>query len=633
MFQSELMKLRFVLLAVGLLWIKMCIVYKYVFDIKIENGVQEFILLMSPLSSLLCFIGVALFFKEKWYMYGIMGGSFLLSAILCANVIFYRFFNDFITVPVLFQTNNMGDLGSSVLELFTYKTILLFADFFIMLIAAKKFPVLIPVTPVSSKVRTIYFLSVILLFAGNLVLAETERPQLLTRSFDRKMLVKNIGLFNYHIYDIILQSRSSAQRALADGNKLMEIENYITNNKKKQQHRLFGIAKGKNIIVISMESLQSFVINNAVNGQVITPFLNDLIKHSYYFNEFYHQTGQGKTSDAEFIMENSLYPLDRGAVFFTHAANEYVAVPEILKDYGYYSAVFHANAKSFWNRDLMYPSLGYDRFFHGGNFSANEGNTVGWGLKDKDMFEQSISYLKSIPQPFYAKFITLTNHFPFHLGKEDQHISMYTSASGTLNRYFPTARYTDEALQYFFERLKQEGLYKNTIFILYGDHYGISENHSKAMAQYLGKTDLTPFDHIKLQRVPLIIHIPNHKGAAVPRVSGQIDVKPTVLRLLGIERDRDIHFGEDLFSPAKEQFTILRDGSFITEKYVYAGNICYDKATEAPIDVNYCTPYIERMKAELQYSDKLIYGDLLRFFEGNKYKSKENKTQLYEKRL
>lgn len=58
----------------------------------------------------------------------------------------------------------------------------------------------------------------------NLGLSEAERPQLLTRSFDREMLVKNISLFNFHIYDGVLQSKQSAQRALADSNSLTEIE-------------------------------------------------------------------------------------------------------------------------------------------------------------------------------------------------------------------------------------------------------------------------------------------------------------------------------------------------------------------------------------------------------------------------
>lgn len=149
----------------------------------------------------------------------------------------------------------------------------------------------------------------------NLALAEAARPELLTRTFDREILVKNIGTYHYHLYDAILQTKSSAQRALADGSELSEIENYVRANQKEVNDELYGLAKGKNVILISLESTQSFVINKTVNGEEITPFLNQFIKDSYYFNNFYHQTGQGKTSDSEFIIENSLYPLGRGAVF------------------------------------------------------------------------------------------------------------------------------------------------------------------------------------------------------------------------------------------------------------------------------------------------------------------------------
>lgn len=50
------------------------------------------------------------------------------------------------------------------------------------------------------------------------------------------------------------------------------------------------------------------MINKELNGEEITPFLNDLVEDSYYFDNFYHQTLLGKTSDHEFILDNSLYP-------------------------------------------------------------------------------------------------------------------------------------------------------------------------------------------------------------------------------------------------------------------------------------------------------------------------------------
>ena len=139
------------------------------------------------------------------------------------------------------------------------------------------------------------------------------------------LLVKNIGAYNYHIYDIVLQSKSHAQRVLADGSELVEVSNYINANYAEPDPEMFGIAEGRNIIAISLESLQSFVINEEMNGEVITPFLNELSTDpdTFYFTDFYHQTGLGKTSDSEFILENSLYGVNGGAVFFTHSGNTY----------------------------------------------------------------------------------------------------------------------------------------------------------------------------------------------------------------------------------------------------------------------------------------------------------------------
>ncbi|WNF32121.1 LTA synthase family protein [Aeribacillus composti] len=616
--KSTFSKISFLLLATFFMWIKTYIVYKTSFDIKIENFKQEIILFINPLSFLLFVFGIGLFMKDKNRNRWVIGASIVMTFLLLANVVFYRFYNDFLTIPVLFQASNMGDLGSSITELIQPVDILMFVDIAILIWLSRR-PVFRKQEKLMRKEKTAYYLMVAAVFFFNLGLAETERPQLLTRTFDREMLVKNIGVYNFHIYDSLLQSKTSAQRALADSNNLVEIQNYLNANKKEPSEEMNGIAKGRNVIIVSMESFQNFVINQKLNGQEITPFLNDFIKQSYYFDNFYHQTGQGKTSDSEFLLENSLYPLGRGSVFFTNANNEYNATPEILKDYGYYTAVFHANNRTFWNRDVMYNSLGYDRFFDVRDYNVTEENSVGWGLKDIDFFKQSVQLLKNVPQPFYTKYITLTNHFPFELGEEDKLIDEFDSEDGVVNRYFTTVRYTDEALKVFIEDLKKAGLYENSIIILYGDHYGISENHNKAMAQFLGKEEITPFDTIQLQRVPLIIHIPgvtDKNPKVFHQVAGQIDLKPTILNLLGIDTKNDIEFGTDIFSKDRIPFAVLRDGSFITDQYVYTRGICYDKSTgEAVEDKNACEPYMEKAKNELDYSDEIIYGDLLRFFD------------------
>ncbi|AKE24240.1 LTA synthase family protein [Bacillus subtilis] len=626
-------KISFMLIAILLMWLKTYAVYKTSFHIKIDNLTQEFILFINPLSFLLLIFGLSLFLKGKNRNRYIIAMSCLVTFVLLANMVFYRFYNDFLTIPVLFQTSNMGDLGSSIGTLLEPTDLLLAVDIAVLIwlhIRQKAFQSDIPS---SKNERAAYFLFVASVYFFNLGLSEAERPQLLTRSFDREMLVKNISLFNFHIYDGVLQSKQSAQRALADSNSLTEIENYVTANAKDANKRLFGAAKGRNVILVSLESTQSFVINEKLNGEEITPFLNDFIKQSYNFNNVYHQTGQGKTSDSEFIVDNSLYPLGRGAVFFTNAGNQYMAAPEILKNSGYYSAVLHANNKSFWNRDLMYDSFGYDSFFDINSYDVTDENSVGWGLKDKEFFEQSSELMKNLPQPFYSRLITLTNHFPFDLDEEDQLIDEYDSSSQTLNKYFPTVRYQDEALKRFIEKLKEDGLYDNSVIVLYGDHYGISENHNEAMGQFLGK-EITPFEEVQLQKVPLVIHIPgitDKKPQTIETVGGQIDIRPTLMNLLGIDTKDQIQFGNDLLSDEKLDFTVLRDGSFITDQVVYTDGACYDKETGKPLEeTKQCEAFADKAKQELSLSDEIIYGDLLRFYD---QKRLDNSSKRKEKQM
>ncbi|KAB7670028.1 LTA synthase family protein [Bacillus sp. B1-b2] len=607
-------KVSLIAIATLFLWVKTNIAYVVSFDIKIENWIQQFILIINPLSSLLFVFGIAMFLSGKKHIRYIFIASVVLSIILYANVVFYRVYTDFLTLPLLFQTSNMSDLGSSVKELIHFTDILYFIDIIVIGVLIKKQPKFIKIATYTKWQKSFFYLLTISLAFFNLSLAETQRTQLLTRTFDREILVKNIGAFNYQLYDIFLQTKATAQRALADGSELTDLLNYNQANYTEPSESMFGIAKGKNIIMISLESTQSFVVNREVNGEAITPYLNEFIKDSLYFENFYHQTGQGKTSDSEFIVENSLYPLGRGAVFFTHSGNEYQATPEILNENGYYTASLHANNKSFWNRDIMYKSLGYQRFYEINDYEVNEENSVGWGLKDIPFFEQSIDHLKEMPQPFYTKFITLTNHFPFELEEEDKYIEPLTTGSKTLNNYIPTVRYQDEALKIFIERLKEEGLYENSVIVLYGDHYGISDNHNKAMAELLGE-EVTPFVSTQLQRVPFVIHIPGMKGETISTVSGQMDIKPTLLHLLGVETKDDIQFGSDLFSTENNPFVVLRDGSFITEEYVYTTDVCYDRATGEQIEQSACTPLVEQSSLELQYSDSIINGDLLRFYD------------------
>ena len=117
----------------------------------------------------------------------------------------------------------------------------------------------------------------------------------------------------------------------------------------------------------------------------------------------------------ETLLENSFFGLDQGPLF-TQLGNKntFQATPTILgREAGYTSAVFHGNAWTFWNRNETYKHLGYDYFFDGSYYDVNEDNSFQYGLHDKPFFQQSTQYLEHLQQPFYTKFIAVSNHYPY----------------------------------------------------------------------------------------------------------------------------------------------------------------------------------------------------------------------------
>src|SRR5699024_3073548 len=225
--------------------------------------------------------------------------------------------------------------------------------------------------------------------------------------------------------------------------------------------KYFGVAEGYNVVYLHLESIQNFIIDYELHGEEVTPFLNSITKdkNSIYFDNFFHQTAQGKTADSEFMLENSLFGLPQGAAFTTKGLNTYQAAPSILGQRGYDSAVFHEYSGSFWNRNEIYKSFGYNNFFDLNYYDMNAENETPYGLADKPFFEQSIPLLESLQEPFYTKFITVSHHYPYPIAEEDATIEGHYTGDKSVDNYFRTARYADEALEQFFTYLKESGLY------------------------------------------------------------------------------------------------------------------------------------------------------------------------------
>jgi lipoteichoic acid synthase len=346
-------------------------------------------------------------------------------------------------------------------------------------------------------------------------------------------------------------------------------------------------------------------------------------------------------------METSLFGLNQGSYFTQYGGqNTQEAAPFILSENGgYTSAVFHGNNAIFWNRNNTYKKLGYDYFFDQSYMSEpTANNSFQYGLNDKIMFHDSIQYLEHMQQPFYTKFITVSNHYPYqNLSGDEVGFPLAQTTDETINGYFSTANYLDSALKSFFDYLKEVGLYENSIFVLYGDHYGISNSRNPRLAELVGKDSETwaEYDNAMMQRVPYMIHIPGMKeGFISDTYGGEVDNLPTLLHLLGIDTSNYIQLGQDLLSEDNDQIVALRtSGYFITPQYTSYGGRIYD--TETGVEITQPEDETQEVlqgirdavKLQLSISDSVQTGDLLRFYTGSGLGQLDSSTISYNDSL
>ncbi|MGE5676689.1 MAG: LTA synthase family protein, partial [Pseudomonadota bacterium] len=426
------------------------------------------------------------------------------------------------------------------------------------------------------------------------------------------------GLLHYHISQVpgILKVEEEKSSHYVKGDK-PEVP--------AKAARLCGIARGRNVIVIQVEALQDFVINRKYNGQTLTPNLNKLLlSDTIYFNRFYQQLGKGGTSDAEFVTQNSMYPSMDLPAYSKYQDNKFLGLPMILRGKGFNTMAFHAYKPEFWNRQNIYPMLGYDRFINMNDFDREE--ILGWGLSDKLFFKQSSVILSRARQPFYSFLVTLSSHHPYALPAKYKKIKLLSEHKDkALGKYLQAINYADEAIGIFIEELKKYGLYDNSIIAVYGDHRGIPSGvveNDKLMAGMLGHE--YTFD--ESLNVPLIIHIPGTNiNETNMTVGGQMDFLPTMLNLLGIKESRIRLFGQDLLN-AESGFVASQSnmvkGSFIDDYKIFVMSRdgvfehgkAWDLSSRQPVDLELCRDGYERSIREIKESDYILANDLIREF-------------------
>lgn len=540
-----------------------------------------------------------------------------ITFVIISDLVFFRYFNDVISVPILTQASNVSSVKSSVFSLLHGYDLLFILDLLCL-------PVFLLIKRVKRPGGSLWMrlgsftaaltLGILFSWYGVSNLLKTQ-PYILTSFYDRVFIVQNIGLLSFHGIDAyqFYKTGNKDKTPLPEAEK-QKIKDFLLNKKKEQMQepKYYGVGQGKNLIVIQVEALQEFVINKKIKGQEITPNLNKLAKKSIYFDNFFCETAGGGTSDAEFMTNVSLFPVKDGSAYIRYSGNQYYSLPERLKEDGYNSIAMHAYKPGFWNRSVMYQSLGFDEFFNKNHMEQDE--IIGMGLSDKSFFRQALTRLREMPQPYYAFMITLTSHYPFDNDKKlYSPLDVGAYENTFVGNYLEAVHYADEALGYFLGELEKTGMMDQTVIALYGDHYAIPKDKKDDLAKLLDIKEMNDFEWVNHQKMPFMIHLPEDKLAGVRHTAGgSIDFMPTLLNIMGVDSSAMPMLGRDMLN-SKDGLVVMRHGYFRTDKYLSltADGVAFDVADGKPYSIEKLKKEKALMQKSLGYSDLIIENDLV----------------------
>ncbi len=583
---------------------------------------------------------------------------FILYFINCANSIYYTFYANFTSLNLLASLSQTGEVADSVIDRlhiidFIYIIFLIIFYYIHRLLKRSTYYNYMSYSGHPKKMfGKVICVALLLLIFVSTQLTKTDYSRL-AKQWNREYIVKRFGIIMYQGNDIIQSLIPKFNSFFGYEEAVKEYNEFYTNNQiGEYTNKYTNIFKGKNIIFIHMESIQSNLLDMSFNGNELVPNVKKLANEGMYFSNFYPQISVGTSSDTEFTLNTSLMPALSGTVAVSYYDREYLTIEKLLKQQGYYTFSMHGNKASMWNREKLHASFGYDRFYSEKDYEVTDENTIGLGISDHDFFIQSLQKLEEIEQNntnYMGTIITLSNHSPFNdldkygdyslaveTKKYDSDTDTYKTISDDyledteLGNYFHSSHYADMALGEFIEYIKDSNYFNDTIFVFYGDHdakisreeYNKYYNYSYEEGRKLTKNDdnyneFDSYDYDIDKNTPLIIWSKNDtlndkiKGTYSYKM-GMYDVLPTIGNMFGFSSPYAM--GHDIFETKNNNIVIFPNGNFITDKVYYSNSTGEFRVLKknATIDEQYIEDTKNYMETRLEVSNNIIVHDLIR---------------------
>ncbi len=540
------------------------------------------------------------------------------TALIVADLLHFRFYGDVLSVGRLLGIGSWALTAPSVASLLRWHDLLWFCDLIGLAIVATRVRSRAPLSAEPRRRRSALLLasvSLVLAMPGGWVVAR-DPDEVFFYAWERSEMVGAVGLAGYHAVDAAMLLAFPLRGRVKTAGDVNAVEAFMRRRESQRfMSPLAGVAAGKNVVLLSAESLQAFALDLVIAGEPIAPHFRAFAKESLNFTEFFDQTHLGTTADAEVMVLTSVLPPETGIVSTRYSTNLFRSAAHVLAERGYNTLSAVAEPPAYWNMREMHPALGFQQSLFAASF---KGKWVGAGLDDVSFFSEMAVRLRQVPEPYFAYLISSSNHHPFKLPPSLQSAIPDGLAGTMAGDYVQSVRYFDRAFGGFVDNLRATGALDRSIVIVYGDHQAALEEPDLLRLWRLqhGAEASTQLGLWKFRRrVPLLVRLPGGMASGERLVpGGHLDIAPTLLSLVGDQRYTAPWLGRDLTAPSR-RLVVLPNGSF-TNGQTYrlqsatGARGCFD-ASGVKIGCRSINDLFENATTLARISDQIVKGDLV----------------------
>lgn len=363
----------------------------------------------------------------------------------------------------------------------------------------------------------------------------------------------------YNVLDIDFDALIAGE----ENSEIVEVHQYFSSRVPSQKNDHTGLFQGSNLILITAEAFSWLMVD-----QERTPTLYKMMHDGYYFTNYYVPDWGTSTTDGEYAFLTGTVPKSNAWSFKQSAVNSMpLTMSQQLISLGYSAWAYHGHTYDYYDRDQYLENIGYTYKAYGYGLDV----TYIWPESDVEVVDLSTGdYVWN--EPFTAYYMTISGHREFNfygnnMAMKNEELVSDEPYSDNVRAYLACQLELENSLQLLEERLKEAGVWENTVIVLTADHYpnGLTVEELEELAGYGIETNF------ELYHNGCVIYKPGMEAEVIEEPASHLDLLPTLSNLFGLEFDSRLYMGRDVFSDA-EPLVMFRNRSWITDQASYNSN-------------------------------------------------------------